>query len=101
MFTGIITDRSSIGINTYAYGSSFSDPDKTIKVRIDNVLTKINAPGALPALTTYQAQNNSIEDQVPDFSSCNNLRSLVLKNNKFYDNFFFPLALSLIHQNLS
>ena len=49
-----------------------------------NVLTKINAPGALPALTTYQAQNNSIDDQVPDFSSCNNLRSLVLNNNKFY-----------------
>tara|TARA_A100001391_G_scaffold75430_1_gene48827 strand:- start:5089 stop:7821 length:2733 start_codon:yes stop_codon:yes gene_type:complete len=49
-----------------------------------NVLTKINAPGALPALTTYQAQNNSINDQVPDFSGCNNLRSLVLNNNKFY-----------------
>ena len=49
-----------------------------------NVLTRINAPGALPALATYQAQNNSINDQVPDFSSCNNLRSLVLNNNKFY-----------------
>mgnify|MGYP001447087796 FL=1 len=49
-----------------------------------NVLTRINAPGSLPALVTYQAQNNSIEDQVPDFSGCNNLRSLVLNNNKFY-----------------
>ena len=49
-----------------------------------NELTRINAPGALPALTTYQAQNNSINDQVPDFSGCNNLRSLVLNNNKFY-----------------
>ena len=63
--TGIITDRSSIGINTYAYGSSFSDPDKTIKVRIDNVLTKINYPDDTYAYSvndTARIKSLGIED---------------------------------------
>ena len=36
--TGTIPNASNIGINTYAYGSSFVDSSKTIKVRINSVL---------------------------------------------------------------
>ena len=39
--TGIVEDASNVGINTYAYGASFLDPTKTIKVRINNVLDKL------------------------------------------------------------
>ena len=39
--TGIIEDATNIGINTYAYGTSFSDSTKTIKVRVNNVLDKL------------------------------------------------------------
>tara|TARA_B100000700_G_scaffold126444_2_gene141578 strand:- start:8009 stop:22378 length:14370 start_codon:yes stop_codon:yes gene_type:complete len=38
--TGTIANAASIGINTFAYGESFSDPDETIKVRINAVLGK-------------------------------------------------------------
>ena len=38
---GIIEDAANIGINTYAYGTSFKDSTKTIKVRINNVLDKL------------------------------------------------------------
>ena len=49
----------------------------------NNQLTQINAPGTLASLSTYQAQNNAIVGDVPDFSGCTNLRSLTLNNNKF------------------
>ena len=42
--TGIIEDASNIGINTYAYGSSFNDSTQTIKVRVNNVLRKLEYP---------------------------------------------------------
>ena len=31
---------------------------------------------------TYQAPNNQISGQIPDFSGCSNIRSLTLRNNK-------------------
>ena len=46
-------------------------------------MTQINAPGTLASLTTYQAHNNAIAGDVPDFSGCNNIRSLTLNNNNF------------------
>ena len=49
----------------------------------NNKLTQINAPGTLASLSTYQAHNNAIAGDVPDFSGCTNLRSLTLNNNKF------------------
>ena len=48
----------------------------------NNQLTQINAPGTLASLTTYQAHNNVIEGDIPDFSGCSNMRSLTLSNNK-------------------
>jgi hypothetical protein len=39
--TGIIEDAANIGINTYAFGTSVKDSTKTIKVRINNVLDKL------------------------------------------------------------
>ena len=39
--TKTISDASSVGINTYAYGSSFSNPDETIQVRINSVLNNL------------------------------------------------------------
>ncbi len=41
---GIITDKSNAGIDTYAYGAAFGDASKTIKVKINNVLSKLNYP---------------------------------------------------------
>ena len=48
----------------------------------NNQLTQINAPGTLASLTTYQAHNNVIGGDIPDFSGCSNMRSLTLSNNK-------------------
>ena len=49
----------------------------------NNQLTEINEPGTLANLTTYQAHNNVIGGDVPNFSGCTNMRSLTLNNNKF------------------
>ena len=38
-------------------------------------------PESLPNLYTYQAPNNQLAGQIPDFSGCTNLRSLTLRNN--------------------
>jgi len=48
----------------------------------NNQLTQINAPGTLASLSTYQAHNNAIAGDVPDFSGCANVRSITLNNNK-------------------
>ena len=48
----------------------------------NNQLTQINAPGTLASLSTYQAHNNAIVGDVPDFSGCSNVRSITLNNNK-------------------
>ena len=47
----------------------------------NNNLTGIGEPESLPNLYTYQAPNNQITGQIPDFSGCTNLRSLSLRNN--------------------
>ena len=49
----------------------------------NNQLTQILEPGTLASLTTYQAHNNAIGGDIPDFSGCTNMRSLTLDNNKF------------------
>ena len=49
----------------------------------NNQLTQINEPGTLASLTTYQAHNNLLVNDVPNFSGCTNMRSLTLNNNKF------------------
>ena len=36
-----IVDTSSVGINTYAYGFSFSNPNEQIQVRINSVLSNL------------------------------------------------------------
>ena len=46
-------------------------------------MTQINEPGTLASLTTYQAHNNVLVNDVPNFSGCTNMRSLTLNNNKF------------------
>ncbi len=48
----------------------------------NNKLTQINAPGTLTSLSTYQAHNNAIAGDVPDFSGSANVRSITLNNNK-------------------
>ena len=40
--TGTISNAENVGINTYAYGQSFSNQDETIKVRILSVLGSLN-----------------------------------------------------------
>jgi len=42
--TGIIVDGETVGINTFAYGRSFKDPDQTVKVRINAVLSDFVYP---------------------------------------------------------
>ena len=49
----------------------------------NNQLTQINAPGTLASLTTYQAHNNAIAGDVPNFSGCQSIRSITLNNNNF------------------
>ena len=48
----------------------------------NNQLTQILPPGTLSSLSTYQAHNNAIAGDVPDFSGCANVRSITLNNNK-------------------
>ena len=56
--------------------------DADIRYLQNNQLTQINAPGTLASLSTYQAHNNAIVGDVPDFSGCSNVRSITLNNNK-------------------
>ena len=42
--TGIIVDGETVGINTFAYGRSFKDPNQTVKVRINAVLSDFVYP---------------------------------------------------------
>jgi len=51
---GIISDKTSIGINTFAWGRSFKDQTKKIKVRINSVLSNIEYPNN----TTYYGKND-------------------------------------------
>jgi len=51
---GIISDKSSIGINTYAWGYSSKDQTKKIKVRINSVLSDIEYPDN----TTYYGEHD-------------------------------------------
>ena len=41
---GIISDKANIGINTFAWGRSFKDQSKKIKVRINSVLSGVDYP---------------------------------------------------------
>ena len=50
---GIITDKSNAGIDTYAYGASFEDASKIIKIKITSVLSKLNYPD-----NTYRYSRN-------------------------------------------
>ena len=52
---GIISDKSDVGINTYAYGLSSKDQSETVKVKITSVLTKLNYPDD----TYYYSRNNT------------------------------------------
>ena len=54
---GIILDKSNIGINTFAWGRSFKDQTKNIKVRISSVLSGIEYPDN----TTYYGKNDTAE----------------------------------------
>ena len=47
-----------------------------------NQLEKINQPGLNPSLEKYQAQNNLIKGDIPNFELCTVLRTLTLNNNK-------------------
>ena len=42
--SGNILDATEVGINTFAYGTSNTDPTKTIKVRINSVLSGLEYP---------------------------------------------------------
>ena len=54
--TKTISDASSVGINTYAYGSSFSNPDETIQVRINSVLNNL----IIDSRTKYYSKGDDI-----------------------------------------
>ena len=45
----------------------------------NNQLTQINAPGTLASLSTYQAHNNAIAGDVPDFSGSNKCKKFNFK----------------------
>ena len=47
-----------------------------------NQLVKINQPGLNPSLEKYQAHNNLLKGDIPDFSLCTVLKTLALHNNK-------------------
>ena len=47
-----------------------------------NQLERINQPGLNPVLEKYQAQNNLIRGDIPNFELCTVLRTLTLNNNK-------------------
>ena len=42
--TGTVLSAENVGINTYAYGQSFSNPNQTVRVRIRSVLGSLNYP---------------------------------------------------------
>ena len=45
-------------------------------------MTGIGEPGSLPVLKKYQAHNNLITGQIPNFELCTVLRTLTLHNNR-------------------
>ena len=51
-----IVDTSSVGINTYAYGFSFSNPNEQIQVRINSVLSNLT----VDAGTKYLSKEDDI-----------------------------------------
>ena len=51
-----IVDTSSVGINTYAYGFSFSNPNEQIQVRINSVLSNLT----VDAGTKYLSKDDDI-----------------------------------------
>ena len=65
---GIISDGSNVGIDTYAYGASFKDASKTVKVKITSVLEKLKYPDN----TYYYARNDIAK-----------IKSLGIKDKKF------------------
>tara|TARA_R100001594_G_scaffold439_2_gene1654 strand:+ start:3602 stop:17350 length:13749 start_codon:yes stop_codon:yes gene_type:complete len=52
---GTINNAATIGINTFAYGQSFSDQTKTVKVRINSVLSKFTPSNK----TFYYSKNDT------------------------------------------
>ena len=65
---GIISDGTNVGIDTYAYGTAFGDATKTIKVRINNVLSQLDYPNN----TYYYSKNDTAR-----------IKSLGTKDSKF------------------
>ena len=47
-----------------------------------NQLSAIGEPGSLPSLQRYEAHNNQLVGQIPNFELCTVLRTLTLNNNK-------------------
>ena len=47
-----------------------------------NQLSTIGEPGSLPSLQRYEAHNNQLIGQIPNFELCTVLRTLTLNNNK-------------------
>ena len=48
----------------------------------NNSFTLIGEPNNLPNLWYYYAHNNQLTGQIPDFTTCTNLRYLTLYNNQ-------------------
>ena len=65
---GIISDKSNVGIDTYAYGSAFNDATKTIKVKVTSILNKLDYPDN----TYYYSRGDTAK-----------IRSLGIRDNKF------------------
>jgi hypothetical protein len=53
--TGLILDKSPIGINTYAYGFSTENPNEIISVRITSVLEKLSIPEESYGFNSYDS----------------------------------------------
>jgi hypothetical protein len=64
---GIISDKSSVGIDTYAYGTAFGGDD-VIKVKVTSVLSKLDYPD-----NTYNYSKNDTA----------RIKSLGVRDNKF------------------
>ena len=76
--TGTIANAASIGINTFAYGQSFSDPDETIRVRINAVFGKYD----IVDNTYYYSKGDTVK-----------IRTLGVEDTKFkFKNWFYNVA---------
>ena len=74
--TGIIPDGETIGINTFAYGRSFKNPDETIKVRINAVLSDF----------VYPADTKNFQDgDIAQIKTLGNDFDTPVFNNWFYN----------------